>query len=76
MQDEVIDSKELANRWNIPETWVRESVRNRSSDPIPHLKLGRYVRFEWGSPDLEGWWERHRICNGKKGGESRKEKKL
>ena len=75
MEYEIIDSIQLANRWNIPETWVRDSVRNRARDPIPHLKLGKYVRFEWGSPDLEEWWERHRVHNRKNGGEPRKEKK-
>lgn len=63
MQYEVIDSEELAKRWNLPETWLRDGVRNRTSDRIPHLKLGRYVRFEWGSPELEDWWVRHRIAN-------------
>ena len=52
---EVIDSKELARRWGLPESWVRDRVRSRAVDPIPHLKLGRNVRFEWGSARLEAW---------------------
>jgi hypothetical protein len=27
-------------------------------DPIPHLRLGRYIRFRWGSPELEAWLKR------------------
>jgi hypothetical protein len=57
---EIIDCRELARRWNLPESWVRENVRRRASDPIPHVRAGRYVRFEWESADLEEWWARRR----------------
>lgn len=66
---EIIDSKELASRWHLPESWVRDRVRTRSDDPLPHVKVGRYVRFEWGSPELVEWWARHRISKqGRNGG--------
>jgi hypothetical protein len=55
---EFIDSKELAARWSLPESWIREQVRLRSMDPIPHVRFGKYVRFRWGSPELEDWAER------------------
>ena len=58
MTFEVIDFRELARRWKVPETWVREQVRVRTKDPIPHKKLGKYTRFEWASPALEEWWNR------------------
>ena len=58
---ELIDAPELARRWNLPASWIREQTRSRSIDPIPHLRLGRYVRFEWGSPDLEAWLTRRRF---------------
>jgi hypothetical protein len=58
---EVIDSKELARRLVLPESWVRDHVRGRCDDPIPHIKVGRYIRFEWGSRELLEWWSRHRV---------------
>jgi len=58
MTYEFIDSKELASRWGLPESWIREHVRDRSADPIPHVRFGKYVRFRWGSPELEDWAER------------------
>ncbi len=58
---EVIDAPTLASRWAVPASWVREQARTRATDPIPHLKLGRYLRFEWGSPELERWFGRHRV---------------
>lgn len=55
---EVLTAEELAQRWRVPESWIREQVRSRCSDPIPHVRLGRYVRFSWGSSDLNDWWAR------------------
>lgn len=55
---EIIDSTELAKRFCLPVSWVREQVRSRSTDPLPHVRFGKYVRFRWGSPELEDWAER------------------
>ncbi|MGH9438155.1 MAG: hypothetical protein ACRD22_09725 [Terriglobia bacterium] len=66
---EIIDSKELAQRLRLPESWIRDRVRARSDDPLPHVKIGRYVRFEWASPELVEWWARHRVSKrGRNGG--------
>jgi alkyl sulfatase BDS1-like metallo-beta-lactamase superfamily hydrolase len=59
--DEIIDARELAKRWQVPQTWIRNWTREGyANDPIPHVKLGRYVRFEWGSRLLADWWEKRR----------------
>lgn len=58
-----IDSKELGFRWNLPETWIREQVRSRSADPLPHVRFGKYVRFRWGSPELEDWATRRIVSS-------------
>jgi hypothetical protein len=60
---EFIDSKELASRWNLPVSWVREQVRTRSADPLPHVRFGKYARFRWGSPELEAWAERRIVSS-------------
>ncbi len=60
---EFIDSRELARRMTVPISWVRDQVRARSQDPLPHINLGKYVRFLWGSPELEDWMAR-RIVKG------------
>ena len=57
---EVLDAAELAKRWRVPVSWVREHTRERAADPIPTVRLGRYVRFEWGSPNLVRWWASRR----------------
>jgi hypothetical protein len=59
---ELIDSAELARRWNVPESWIRNQTRARTPKDkrIPCIRLGRYVRFRWGSPELEEWLDRQR----------------
>ena len=66
---EYIDCKELARRWNLPVSWIREQVRSRTDDPIPHVRFGKYVRFRWGSRELEEWADRRMITgNNRKAG--------
>jgi hypothetical protein len=59
---ELIDASELAARWNVPESWIRNHTRQRTPQEqrIPCVRLGRYVRFEWGSTRLEEWLARQR----------------
>jgi hypothetical protein len=57
---EILDAKGLAQKWNVPASWILQQSRERSPDRIPHLKLGRYVRFEFGSPKLAAWLDRRR----------------
>jgi hypothetical protein len=61
---EVLTAKDLAARWRVPESWIREQTRSRSADPIPHVRLGRYVRFSWASPELASWWKRRQSWAG------------
>jgi len=48
---------ELAARLRVAESWVREKTRKRSrlrdADPLPVVRLGKYVRFNWG--EVEKW---------------------
>jgi hypothetical protein len=57
---ELIDSVELAARWRVPESWIRSRTRARTpaAERIPCVRLGRYVRFQWGSPRLSEWLAR------------------
>ena len=59
-QFELLTAEELAERLRVPASWVREQTRSRAleGDPLPHLRLGRYVRFRWGSQELEAWLRR------------------
>jgi excisionase family DNA binding protein len=55
---ELIEIKELARRLSVPVTFIYDRTRKNSPDPIPHLKIGKYVRFD---PEaVVQWLELHR----------------
>jgi hypothetical protein len=45
--EDIITPEELAARLKVPDYWVYEKTRGRCRNPIPCLRLGRYVRFDW-----------------------------
>src|SRR4051794_21777306 len=47
----LLDAKGAAAQLNVPATWVLAEAR---ADRIPHVRLGRYVRFD--AAELEIWW--------------------
>jgi len=55
MQDQIIDTAELARRTATGETtWAKRRMLGHPHSP-PHLKLGRSVRYRWS--DVEAWLE-------------------
>jgi hypothetical protein len=56
---EILDTDGLARKLNVPPSWIRQHVQGRTpaEQRIPHLKLGRYIRFQWGSSELARWLE-------------------
>ncbi|HVA77263.1 MAG TPA: helix-turn-helix domain-containing protein [Candidatus Binataceae bacterium] len=42
LADGLLDAPELAKRFGVPESWVREQARQGN---LPCLKLGHYMRF-------------------------------
>jgi excisionase family DNA binding protein len=43
--DRLLVAKEIADLLAVPESWVRQATR---SGGLPHIRLGRYVRYERG----------------------------
>jgi hypothetical protein len=54
MTDRLIDAKAAGELLGVPHTWILEEARH---DRIPHIRLGRYVRFD---PDALLGWARNR----------------
>jgi excisionase family DNA binding protein len=50
VSERLLNAKAIAELLGVPESWVRESAR---SGAIPHIRLGRYVRFDLA--DVEEW---------------------
>jgi excisionase family DNA binding protein len=41
--DRLLEAKDVAELLSVPTSWVRQQAR---AGGIPHVRLGRYVRFE------------------------------
>lgn len=59
---ELVDARELAARWKLPESWIRAQSRDRvpHDQRIPSIRFGRYRRYEFGSARLDAWLAKHR----------------
>ena len=59
---EILTPQQLAERLQVKPSWVYEQTRNRSgarnADPLPHIKMGLYLRFDWR--DVLAWLERQK----------------
>jgi excisionase family DNA binding protein len=53
MTASLLTAEQAGELLNVPPSWVLAQAR---SNRIPHVKLGRYVRFEAAA--LEDWWRR------------------
>ncbi len=62
MTDRLLTAAEVAELLQVKESWVRQETR---ADRLPHLRLGRYVRYEraevlaWLEGQRAGQWRRH-----------------
>jgi hypothetical protein len=48
---DLLTPEQLAERLQVPESWVFEQTRNgakvRNSHPLPCIRMGKYIRFSW-----------------------------
>ena len=47
--------EQLSDYLGVPKTWIYERTRRQGPELIPHLKLGRYVRFDPQSEEFQRW---------------------
>lgn len=60
-----LDFAGLAAKLGTSKEWVRRNVRRTyTRDPIPHLRMGRMIRFVWDSPEMQEWIERRKVSGG------------
>jgi excisionase family DNA binding protein len=45
--EDILTPEELAARLKVRKTWVYEQTRSRSRNPLPRLRTGKYLRFDW-----------------------------
>ena len=46
LNGELLTIREVAHSLKVPVSWVYERTRRRGSERMPHIKLGKYLRFE------------------------------
>jgi hypothetical protein len=52
-EGDLMDVADTARVLNVPVSWVYERTRRRGKERIPHIKLGKYLRFE--GPVVREW---------------------
>src|SRR5882672_11326924 len=43
----ILTLAEVAERLKVSQRWVYEKTRRRSQNPLPVIRIGRYLRFDW-----------------------------
>jgi hypothetical protein len=53
----LLTAKELSEKLRLPTSWIRthSAISTPKEARIPAVRFGKYVRFRWGSPELEAW---------------------
>jgi len=55
LADELMTVSEIAAFLKVPVSWVYERTRRRGIERLPHVKLGKYLRFS--IPEIKKWLE-------------------
>ena len=46
MEHSLLSVKELAESLSVPISWIYSRTRIKGDDQIPHIRCGKYVRFD------------------------------
>jgi excisionase family DNA binding protein len=53
----ILTLSEIAKRLKVSDRWVYEKTRSRCPQPLPTMRIGRYIRFYW--PHVSAWMLKH-----------------
>jgi excisionase family DNA binding protein len=56
--EDLMTVAEIAAFLKVPVSWVYERTRRRGVERLPHIKLGKYLRFSL--PEIEQWLANNR----------------
>jgi excisionase family DNA binding protein len=56
--NELMTVSEIAEFLKVPASWVYERTRRRGIERLPHVKLGKYLRFD--PSEVRGWLQKLR----------------
>lgn len=52
---------EVAEHLGVPRSWIYDRTRENGPEVIPHLKLGKYIRFNPESRAFQKWLTGHEV---------------
>ena len=55
---DLLTVQEVAKKLRVPVSWVYERTRRRGIEKMPHLKLGKYLRFRYS--EIHEWINKQR----------------
>ncbi len=58
-RDRLLTAEQVGEMYQVPKSWVYGRTRKRGVERLPHLKLGKYLRFEEGA--VREFLERQRV---------------
>jgi hypothetical protein len=53
--------RELSNYLGVPVGWVYDRTQANGPEIIPHIKLGKYIRFDPRSEVFKRWLSEHEV---------------
>jgi len=56
LAEELMTVSQIAAFLNVPVSWVYERTRRRGFERLPHMKLGKYLRFSM--PEIKDWLQK------------------
>jgi excisionase family DNA binding protein len=59
VSDTLLKPREVAEMLRVPISWVYERTRRHGTTRLPHIKIGKYLRFR--KEDVLGWLDEYRI---------------
>ena len=45
MNENLLNADEIAQKLNVPVSWIYDRTRKGGPERLPHYKVGKYVRF-------------------------------
>jgi len=52
---------ELSGYLAVPEGWIYDRTQTNGPEVIPHIKLGKYIRFDPESEAFQRWLREHEV---------------
>ena len=53
--------EELSEYLDVPAGWIYDRTRSNGPEVIPHVKLGKYIRFDPESEAFQRWLAEHEV---------------